>query len=280
MLELVPGIALADARTRLSEALRMLTDARGGFTAQDRFNGYLEWVATQTRLCRGVFSPADLDRLITTGLYWSLLGSSPVDLGSAISPTLDGELEARAVALEHELREFDSIAARWGAGRALAVVPDTSVFVEHGAAFPELPWHEILDQRSNVPIHIAVTMAVVRELDGKKLSRDQSPDGQQVRSQVRAALRRIEELFPWNDHQARFDENLNRTYTTLLTDDLGHFPLPDADGEMIRRGLSVLPYAGRAMLVTYDLAQTFRARAAGLAAHRLRYSYEDPQTAE
>ena len=43
---------------------------------------------------------------------------------------------------------------------------------------------------------------------------------------------------------------------------------------MIRRGLDLLPFAGRAMLVTYDLNQAFRARSAGLESVRLRYEYE------
>lgn len=275
MLEVMPGTLLDHVRSLLAEARRAITAPLNAMTPQDAFNGYLEWASTQVRALRGVISAAELDRLITTRLYWSMFARSPVDFGPALRSTVDGELHARQAALDVALRVFDADVATWGGGRALAVVPDTSVFIEHGAGFPDLGWHEMLQERSNVPIRLVVTMAAVRELDAKKLSRDQAAAGQQVRSQVRAALRRIEELFPRNDQQSRFDTGLSRVTTTLLTDDLGHDPLSDADGEMIRRGLDVRPYAGRGMLVTYDLAQTFRARAAGLDAHRLRYGYED-----
>jgi hypothetical protein len=276
MLELAPGTHV-QVRAALVEAARATNDVIGAMTATDIVNAYFLWAANQVRALRHAISHADLDRLITTHRYWAMYGGSGMDLGAAGSTTIQDEMLARMAALEGEIVALDRDLATWGNGRALAVIPDTSVFVEHGGAFPELPWHEMLNQRSNVPIHVVVTMAVVRELDGKKLSRDNSSQGVSVRNGVQAALRRIEELFPWNEQQQRFDEDLRRVDTTLLTDDLGHIPLPDPDGEMIRRGLAVMPYSGSATLVTYDLSQTFRARAAGLGAHRLRYGYEVQQ---
>jgi hypothetical protein len=285
----MPGTRV-QVRAALLEAARATSDVRGSQTNLDLFNAYFLWAANQVRALRGMISSSDLDRLVTTRRYWAMYGRNVADFGSSVRTTIEDEMFAREEALREEVQVFDRNDSKWGHGEALIVVPDTTVFVHHGYDFPEVEWHDVLGQRSNVEILLTVTMAAVRELDAKKLSRDNSAQGQAVRKGVHGALRRIEELFAWNDAKTPFITPPKHpggreadVVTALLIDDLDHIPAADADGEMIGRGLALLPYSGRAMLVTFDLNQTFRARAAGLEAFRLRYDYEtqvEPGTSE
>jgi hypothetical protein len=284
MLELVPGTSLDHVRSLLVEASRATTQPLNASGPQEAFNDYFLWAANQVRALRGVISPADLDRLVTTRRYWSMLGRSFIDFGPALRFDIEEELLGRRAGFDRELERFDAHRAVWRNGQALALVPDTSVFIEFGYDFPTQPWHTLLGERSNVRILLVITMAAVHELDAKKLSRDNTSHGVSVRNGVHGALRRIEELFPWNTSQTDFHseemEIGNHVVTVLLSDDLDHVPLPDADGEMIRQGIKVRPYSGRASLVTYDLAQMFRAREAGLESKRLRYDYEPAEAKE
>lgn len=282
MLELVPGCSLEYVRDALREASRATDQALGGTYAQDRFNDYLMWTANQVARLRVAISATDLDRLITTPRYKSLFGRSFIDIGPAASEIVQDELMSRRDALDAELASFEQDMGKWGNGRAVAVVPDTSVFLEHGDEFATLPWHPLVNERSNVMILLVVTMQVVRELDRRKLNPDNSARGKLLRSRARAALREIERLFPWNDaqedHTSNHDEAIkSHVFTTLLTDDLQHVPLADPDAEIISRAVAVKPYAGDATLVSYDLAQTFRARAADLESVRLTYGWEDSE---
>lgn len=248
-----------------------------GSDPSDMFNRWLSWAATQRVLLRGLISEDDIDRLITSRLYWSLFGSNSnyID-GRTLSTTVQNEVLTRQAALDGELRTFDSDSRTWGRGDALAIVPDTSVFVAMGAGFADAEWHNLLGERPSVRLYVVVTMAAVVELDGKKLSRDKTDHGELVRTQVRAALKRIEEMFYSNSARHAYEERggFQQTTIALLTDDLGHVPLETPDAEMVRRGLDILPYAGRSKLISYDLNQTFRARAAGLESSRLKYDYE------
>jgi hypothetical protein len=247
------------------------------------FNRWMLWAANQRVVLRGLISDDDIDRLITSRQYWTLFGSNSNYLdGLTLSTTVQNELLVRQTALDAELKAFDADTQRWGSGGALIVVPDTSVFVAMGGGFADVEWHHLLDERPSVNVQVVVTMAAVVELDGKKLSRDKSDHGELVRTQVRSALKRIEEMFYSNTARHSYEEagGFHNTTVSLLTDDLGYVPLDSADAEMVRRGLDLLPYAGRAQLVSYDLNQTFRARAAGLESTRLRYAFEDESPTE
>ena len=282
MLDLLPGTDLTAVRAALVEARRTITEVHNGAGTADRFNLYNIWAANALDALRYLLSPVDIDRLVTTRLYWSLFGKTPIEIGPALDGLVSKELRARDYALMAEIGLLDANWADWHKGLGVAVVPDTSVFVELGGTFPDREWHKMLDIRPHVPVFLVVTMAAVAELDGKKLSRDSSGHGKHVTAGVRAALHRIEELFPTNDSRRDFThhEVITSTVTTvLLTDSITHVPLTSADAEMISRGVSILPYAGRCVLVSYDLNQTFRARTAGLEAHRLLYGFEEAEPA-
>lgn len=277
MLKMLPGAALGTVRAALVEARRATTDVTSASTPSEMFNSWLSWAADQRVVLRGLISEDDMDRLVTSRLYWSLFGSNSNYIeGRTLSTTVQNEVLVRQQALDAELRAFDSDSLSWGQGNALAIVPDTSVFVAMGAGFADVEWHDLLDELPSVNLYVVVTMAAVVELDGKKLSRDKSDQGELVRTQVRAALKRIEEMFYSNGarHSYQEKQGFRQTTIALLTDDLGHVPLETPDAEMIRRGLDLLPYAGRSKLISYDLNQTFRARAAGLESSRLKYDYE------
>lgn len=277
MLQLQPGVTLSNVHDALVEASRATTQAIGAQSSIDVFNEYGTWAANQIAALRHLIAPAELDRLVMTRRYWALLGASPVDFGPSLRRNVEDELNARKEAFDREAKNFAEDMQSWGNTYTLAVVPDTSVFVEYGYDFPAVNWHEILRERPHLPIYLVVTMAAVVELDGKKLSRDSSAHGKKVLGGVRGALRRIEQLFPTTDSRPTFThkEIITSTVTTaLLTDGLAHVPLVSADAEMIQRGLDLLPYSGRSMLVTYDVNQAFRARSAGLEATKLKYDYE------
>ena len=277
MLKLLPGVALTTVRAALVEARRATTEVLNGGNPSETFNRWHSWAANQRLQLRGLISEYDLDRLITSRLYWSLFGSNSNYIeGPTLTTTVQNEVTARQEALDIELRTFDSDSLSWGNGNALAIVPDTSVFIAMGGEFADAEWHHLLDERPSVKVLVVVTMAALVELDGKKLSRDQTDHGVLVRTQVRAALKRIEEIFYANSARHSYEESggFRNTTIALLTDDLSHVPLETADAEMVRRGLDLLPYAGRSKLVSYDLNQTFRARAAGLESSRLKYDYE------
>lgn len=284
MLRLQLGATQKAVRRALVQARSALNKPLGTESPVAAFNLWRLWASQQVVALRNLISEDDLNRLITTRLYWSLLSanSDHIDRASLLT-TVKDELMARDLALYDELSAFDRDVTSWGAGNALVLVPDTSVFIEMGDTFTEVDWHARLKVRPHIPIYLVVTMAALVELDGKKLSKDTSAHGNLVRTQVRAALRRIEELFPANQDRTTFEHThltgggatiATFVYTALLTDPLAHVPLESADAEMIRRGLDLVPYAGRGMLVSYDLNQTFRARAAGLESTRLRYGYE------
>jgi hypothetical protein len=283
MLKLLPGVALATVRAALVEARRATTEVMNGGNPSETFDLWLLWAANQRILLRRLISEDDLDRLITSRLYWSLFGSNSNYIERrTLSTTVQNEVIARQDALDNELRTFDADSLSWGNGQALAIVPDTSVFAAMGGSFADAEWHHLLDERPSVKLYVVVTMAAVVELDGKKLSRDKSEHGELVRTQVRAALKRVEEMFYSNSARHSYEEvgSFQPTTIALLTDELGHVPLESTDAEMVRRGLDLLPYAGRSKLVSYDLNQTFRARAARLESSRLKYDYETKPSAD
>jgi PIN domain len=283
MLSLRPDAPLTSVHAALVEARRATTEVQNAPNVGEGFVRWQLWATDQVRMLRGLIYEDDLNRLITTRLYWSLFGSNSNYLDNrALHATVQNEMVERQTALDAEIKAFDSDLANWGNGSALVVVPDTSVFIAMGGSFADADWHRLLVERPSVKIHVVVTMAAVVELDGKKLSRDNTAHGQQVRIGVRAALKRIEELFYRNSARFAYTtaSGFHTNTVSLLTDDLAHVPLESADAEMIRRGLDLLPYAGRAKLVSYDLNQTFRARAAGLESTRIRYDYEDESRAE
>jgi PIN domain len=279
MLSLRPYVSLESVRAALVEARRATTEVQNAPNVSEGFSLWQIWAAAQVRMLRPLLYEDDLNRLITTRLYWSLFGSNSNYLDSrALSATVQNEMTERQNALDAEVMNLDADLQRWGRGGSLVLIPDTTVLIEKGYEFPELNWRKIVEVREGLDIFLVITMAAIVELDGKKLSRENSEHGKSVRTGVRGALKRIEEMFPTNDSQAPFwhkETITSKVTSTLLTDDLAHVPLNTADAEMIQRGLDLLPYAGRAMLVTYDLNQAFRARSAGVESKRLRYGYED-----
>ncbi len=119
MIKLALGGSPAQLSKLLSEAVIGLENVRGQSEAIGLFNNYLEWASEQVRLFANLVREEEIDRLITTRRYWTLLTLDP----SAVSRLtlrllVDGEITQRIAYLTAVHQSAKADLARWENGEA------------------------------------------------------------------------------------------------------------------------------------------------------------------
>lgn len=276
MIKLALGASPDRLRAVLGDAAREIENVRGSTQAEyaiGLYNAYLEWASHQVRLMAGLLPDEEIDRLITTRRYWTLLSLEPSAVTElTLRLLVDGEISQRIEYLKSAQEGITSDLARWDSGAAAAVVLDTGVWLRHHENVAEVDWNTVLDIRPDVPLVITVPTKVIDELDGHKRNRQQVAKGQlSIRNRAGKALRFLELQFrapgqrpKLNDGSLASSTPSSALYLGLIPQELSHSPLPDADLEIVDRALSARPYAKSVHVVTTDYGMVFRAKQAGL----------------
>ncbi|MFH9959059.1 PIN domain-containing protein [Streptomyces roseolus] len=230
-------------------------------TAYERLLRYLEWANESQRMLIGQVSGRDIDRLIRTRTYQSLLDGvghlGSTDHSRLLNGLLTNEIRERVADLDEAWSSFSAQMDRWPAERAV-VVPDTSFFIHHHPKFEEVDFFGGLAPEGEV-VSVVVPMVVVDELDRLKESRDKH-----TRWRAGHTLGVLERVLDG-------DGLLGESKIEVLTDDLGHVRLPEADDEIVDRATAVRSIAaGPVRLITYDTGMALRARQLGLPVLKLR----------
>jgi rRNA-processing protein FCF1 len=224
---------------------------------------YVRWATEHARLLRQYVEHQNVERLVLTKAFYSLLdnstGSSPRGF-----PLLGGELEARLADLDRESKELSHAIDRWGSGPPLVVL-DTNAYLHAANQFTELDLGGLVGDEW----HLLVPMVVVDELDRHKRSRQTPTDHQErLSTRARQALVLIERHLGSVGEPRPLDETPH--LIEILPDPPGNRRLPIADDEIVQCAADVQAVAGRTVhIVTNDTGMLVRARAAGLDAHRL-----------
>ncbi|WP_404498095.1 PIN domain-containing protein [Arthrobacter sp. GAS37] len=284
MIRLVPGANPKNALKMISDAGNLLTNVSSGISGIDRYNRYLAWASQQGNLLSYQLHPDEVDRLVTTRRYWSLLSldSSTVD-GGTLAELVDGEMRQRGVDLEDAKKRIASDMRRWDDGEAVAIVLDTNVWLKHfDDPIKDADWLDSLDERPSVPLVVTVPMKVVDELDRHKRNRANAPSGgKPIRRRAGLALKYLEANAALPGERKTLQQGsmssqppTSTIHLVVLEQPLDRPPLVDADLEIIDRARSIMPYANRVRIVTTDYGMVYRSRQAGLEALRVK-DYEE-----
>lgn len=250
MVSLRGGANPAAAAQVLANAAREAGNVLGaGGPAIDLFNGYLAWAAGQERLLAGAFLEPEIERLLTTRRYWTIQNMDPIAYGSSLSSFIALELNARVAALEAERLALEREIAVWNvpstfsafAEHLHAVVVDTNVLMHHRGELLGLDWPKIADTHPTQSIAITVPAVVVAELDDLKHSNGKMTIGGVAHDRrwlATLALGWLDRTFPDVDQRtllrpARTGDSgpITQLYAVLLSEPLGHIPLPNNPGE-------------------------------------------------
>ncbi|MFB7867439.1 PIN domain-containing protein [Streptomyces sp. NPDC056069] len=229
-------------------------------SAYGRLLDYLTWATDSVRLLSGQVNSRDIDRLIRTRVYQSLLDGVGHLAGTDQQRLVNGlvalEVRQRVDALETAVNAFSAELKRWPENTAVAVL-DTSVLIKHPVKLENVDFAELLGTEREV--RVVVPVVVVDELD--RLKESKVPD---IRWRAGYSLAVIDRLL---------DEAgpLSPYGVDVLTDEPGHVRLSDEDDEIVDRALAVPAMAaGLTTLVTYDTGMAMRAKMLGLPFRKLR----------
>jgi hypothetical protein len=234
---------------------------------------YARWANEHIANLGPAIKPNDLNALITTQRYWTLMGlmgfsSTPISLLVGL------ELTTRAVALEVAYQELEIEMLK--SVNLDAAVLDTNVLMVLGDQLETYDWHKELDVRTHAPLVIWIPLAVIDELDRKKLDRNiMKLKGKSVarRTLARVALREIDRMFPDPRRGYIVERDMDpvpqRFELRILMEEPGHIRLPSVDAEVVDQAMNLSALGGRVQVVTYDTGMRLKARAAELAARQL-----------
>ncbi|WP_307513437.1 PIN domain-containing protein [Streptomyces sp. W4I9-2] len=276
----LPGTDRGNLITILGNLRHDADNLRGPFngSAYNRLVRYLRWATTAARQLRYQVRSPDIDHLVLTRRYNTLLaGASSGMAGShqegLVNDLISLELEERVADFDTALEALKERVASWNQ-QGLFVVADTSVYIQHDVKLEEWDLRGILPVREE-PIHLLVPMVVIDELDSLKQSRS-------TRWRAGYSLAVFERLLPSGIGSAILAEEdyapldsggipRGKVTIEILFDPPGHERLPINDDEIIDRAVAIQPLAGRPVhLLTYDTGQSMRGRAAGLRVVKLR----------
>ncbi|MGO4586388.1 hypothetical protein AB4Z38_21270 [Arthrobacter sp. 2RAF6] len=129
MIKLALGASPDRPRAVLRDAAREIENVRGSTQAEyaiGLYNAYFAWASHQVRLMSGLLPDEEIDRLITTRRYWTLLSLEPSAVTErTLRLLVDGEISQRIEYLKAVQEGITADLARWDSGAAVAVVLDT-----------------------------------------------------------------------------------------------------------------------------------------------------------
>lgn len=288
MIFLRPGVKADTVVESLTNAAMTAGNLLSGQSPVDRLNRYREWANNQLKALAPMLTPSSLDDLIATRRYWTLQSLDPAAYGAGgpLASLVDLEITERAQALEDAAKDVSNQESLWvkhhyGATigeRAHATVLDTNVLLRHARELADIDWSAKLNIFPHYTIALGIPMTVVEELDRLKDSNGvMYPRGEKtaVRTLARAALRRLEELFPqqWTTapiQQSVFGNNIIKpeVYAVLMVQPLDRPKLIDSDADIIDQTIALQAYAQAVALASYDNNMIFRARSLGLTAFK------------
>jgi hypothetical protein len=277
----LPGAAIDGVISALRDVHTAAINARGatsGHGGAGPTDAYLVWAGDSLRRLRGQLRPSDLDRLVLTRGYWSVLAQGAV-APQMVGPArafVDLELDARSADLAEALAELQTRHERW-ARVGLFMVADTSFYIHCEPKLEEFDFARLLQVRE-AALHLLVPVLVVDELDGLK---DRGNDRSRWRSSYTLAVveNRLRDptgigTLRQEDYSA-LNPGVGGTPRGTITvevilDPAGHTRLPINDDELVDRAAAIQHASGREVaFLTNDTAQAFRARAAGLSVFKL-----------
>ncbi|QXJ25815.1 hypothetical protein AGRA3207_007370 [Actinomadura graeca] len=276
-LRLLPG-ATPDSIFKPLERVRNALENLGSqhySAAVGRRNDYLRWVNTSVAALRHVLPPGELDRLLMTPAYWHIHAIDAVDL-AVNTDTINNEIDFRKTELRQIEETLQAQRDRWAAARV--VVPDTSMFCRHAVKLAEWDLAEHLRMAEGEPLHIAVPLVVVEELDrlkesGRKHTRWRAGHATGV---LNGKLPRPQE--PGILREAGFKPGRGAITLEILMDRPGHVRLPIEDAEIVDQAFAVQGLAAHPVTVaTYDTGQTMEARSRGLQVLNLHLAPTEPE---
>ena len=192
--------------------------------------------------------------------------------------TINNEVPRVERALDQALRDLQADLQIWSTDLSPAdttfLVPDTNVLLHHPLQLDQIDWHAEFSSEVSRSTHLRVVipLVVVDELDDAKRGKH--------RSRARATLKVFWDCL--GDH-INSKPLLHKTprlqygatvpgdvQIQLLMDPPGHTRLARADEELVDRTAVLQSFRDRPVqFLTYDTGAGFRARGAGLTAHRL-----------
>ncbi|MET7336014.1 PIN domain-containing protein [Nonomuraea sp. NPDC005650] len=255
---------------------------------------YLDWVHTSRAQLRRQISSADLDRLVTTPRYVTVLSmqipepvwdSQPLPFGGSSSrpvinpdttPVRDMILLEVAEHIEQLREAFETLSA-WSnlldqpERSGPLVIADSNVYCHHQNRLDTWEVGQDAGALLSQDVHLILPLAVLDELDRQK------DRGQGVAStNARETIKLLDNLLPRGVVRQRGSAPENPAFPRgaitidLWPDPPGHVRLPRTDDEIIARAVAFQALAGRKVkLLTGDLGMSTRARLAGIEAIRL-----------
>jgi hypothetical protein len=231
---------------------------------------YFRWTDLAVRLLTGQIAERDIQRLVLTPGYGTLLGSPSIGSPQYYA-VLAREIDQRISDFDAACMELDAQIGRWNDLAATYVVPDTSFFCQGEVLFDQADYHDLLDVNWTQPIRLLIPIAVLDELDNLKQAGT-------VRHRALVSLAIVDRVItgsPQDPHLLRPPElrQVSGEYQAptgdltveVLFDPPRHTRLPIMDDEIIDRALAVQPLAGGPLtLLTCDTSQSFRARSVRL----------------
>lgn len=286
VVQLTPGASLQNAIAALEETSRSASNILGAGMPVDRLNEYRSWSTRQIRSLTGQLMPAAIEELVATRRHWLIQSLDPIAYGvPAMGELVDLEIATCIEAANTAVKELRSQAEAWSRWRGSgvagvpypAIVLDTNVLLRHAETLIDVPWNLGLNLFPHQAIALGIPMIVVEELDRLKDSNGVMYLGEEklaVRTLARKALRSLDTVFQpgylnWQIRERKGDGMLpGELHAILMTDDLQHTRLRDADLEIIDQAIRLRPFTADVALATYDQSMIFRARSAGLKAFR------------
>lgn len=269
--QLLPGADLVETKQILHQCRTAGLDIRGRASRPDQLLAdYLSWCRSSSDQLWRVLHPRDIDRLLLTATYWTLLNAQSA--GDIVRAAVHAEIDARTRDLEAVVVNLDQERARWTHGFGPLVVLDTCVFIEHKDEFPASLAsieHRIRPDvpdalfATGTPVQFVIPLQVIDELDKAKADRS--------RGRAQLALARLNELITAPSEPTKVGCLRDGSHLHLLLDEPGHQRLSTEDDEIVDRAvyLEGVVGPGSVGIATLDTGMHLRTRFAGLRSYLL-----------
>jgi hypothetical protein len=260
---------LPGARDILLDKLQQIRTALGNARTShtnvtSKHRAYLDAIAEASRQLRGQIRPADIDELLHTHRYWTLVQMTMPDRPEpVISDLLDIELDDRLFELDATIATTREAFNRWGTNAGRLVLPDTNFYLRHPRVLKNIDFHKLLD--TDDTITVLFPLVVLEELDHAKRRNDSGRDKALVALAVLEAHAKDGLSGKWKDAPHGAPTGRGEIWFDVVLDPPGHVPHPKPDPELVGRAVAIEALAGRNLtFLTFDTHQRSRARGAGL----------------